>query len=83
MPVSTLSLPGALEREPVMPWAQVELDPDEAIFEDEEEAEDWDDLDDLDDLDAPDELEFGDDDWEDEFDGYIAPDEDSEEAVGW
>ncbi len=79
MPVSTLSLPGALEREPVMPCAQVELDPDEAVFEDEDDDEDWDDLD------EPDELGFGDDNWndEDEFDGFAMPDEDGEEAVGW
>ena len=83
MPVSALSLPGALEKEPVMPWAQVEEDPDEAAFEDEafDEDEDWDDVDEPDELEFDDEDDWDDDEDDDEYEGYVIPDD--EEAVGW
>jgi hypothetical protein len=80
MRTTALALPGALEDDLVMPWAHVEEDLDEAVFEDEDD--DWDDLDD------PDELVFEDDedDWEedeDEADLDLSVADDEDEAVGW
>ena len=64
MPEAVLRLPGTLKGVRAI-RAQVEDDPDEAAFEDEDlEDDDWDDLD------EPEELEFDEngDNWDDEFD---------------
>jgi len=86
MRVSALFLPGV--REEAVPWVKAEADPDEMLFDDDVEEEDWEDLD------EPDELLFDDedlegDDWDDEdleeeFEGYVADDdEDGEIGLGW
>ena len=79
MPEAVLHLPGTMDEDRTI-RAQVEEDPDEAAFEEEElDEDDWDDLD------EPEELEFDEngDDWDEEFEedfeSYVAADGDDEE----